>query len=390
MKSLNEVLQKKSAVFAIGKFNPPTKAHMAILDKLMHESAIMNATPVVFLTHDMDRDNPLSGKDREKYLKLAMPKLEACKMCNMEYFSPTEIVNKLHEMGYTNATIVTKESDVEAMVADFNRKLTENFDTFSVMSIAEDETTKNSEKLMENVLDENFSEFYSGIIEGLSDVYAKEMYTSIKEGLLALDKIDESIKNIPNSLNVPRAQMPQIKHSDVPDFVNFMKNNGVKVEELDIDVSNLQPTQKEIDPNKVKIKYDSLKDGQAEGMKPFIISNDNHILDGHHQLYALKNINSEMKVHAYKVDCPITAMLDYAKMFPKTEYKSLDEDQAGTDASFYRKKRLSQKKSEIRKTRERQKSERDALKDKQFSELQKARELEYEKDKRARQGGARL
>lgn len=388
MKRLNEILNKKKAVVVIGKFNPPTKAHEEFLNKVMSESKIIGATPVIFMTHDMDRDNPLSFKERVKYLKMAMPKLESCCMYNSEYFSPKEVTKKLQEMGYTDAKVITKESDLSALISDFNSKLTEDFDSFSVVAVNENEEKEDSEKLMEYALNEDFDSFSSAIIGGLSEAFAKEMYGSVKEGLKSLDKIEESIQNIPNSLGVPRERMPQIKHSDMAEFMGFLKMNGVKVEELDIDVSNLLPTQKEIDVNKVKMKRDSLMASESQEMKPFMVSNDNHILDGHHQLYALKSMNAEMKVPAYKADCSIESMMNYAKLFPKAAYKSLEEDAGGTDASFYRKRRLSQRKSEIRKTRERQRKERAELRDKQFIEIQKAREIEYEKDKRTRQSTA--
>jgi hypothetical protein len=115
-----------------------------------------------------------------------------------------------------------------------------------------------------------------------------------------------------------------------------------------------------------------------------MVSKDGHILDGHHQLYALKSLNTEMRVKAHKIDYPMLGIIDFAKRFPKTTYKSINEDQYATDAGYYKKRRALRKKSEIRRTRERQKKERQELRDKQFSEIQKARQLEYEKDKKTK------
>ena len=133
---------------------------------------------------------------------------------------------------------------------------------------------------------------------------------------------EDTIKHISKSLGVPRDKMPQINSKDVGEFVKYLKDKGVETSPSIIDVSKIGMTQKDINVDKVK---DLLGVEKSNLAKPVIISNDNYILDGHHRVVALYNVDKNFKLKTIKVDLGIKDLLNVAKDFPKASYKGITE-----------------------------------------------------------------
>lgn len=112
--------------------------------------------------------------------------------------------------------------------------------------------------------------------------------------------------------------MPQIREEDIPDFLNFVRQKNIQVKKSTMKISELLPTQNEVNPERIVAKVQ-----KAGKVKPFIISSDNYILDGHHQLYALKYIDPKTAVTVYKVSVPMKEFINIAKSYPRVSYKSL-------------------------------------------------------------------
>ena len=139
----------------------------------------------------------------------------------------------------------------------------------------------------------------------------------------AITLLSELQISIPKgNLNVPRNKMPQIKSTDVPEFITFLKDRGIKVDKKDMPVSNIKPTQKDINKEKVvalsTVKASNLK-------KPVIISKDFHLLDGHHRWLALLNQDPKNTIPANIVNVDIKSLLNLARDFPKTTFKTILE-----------------------------------------------------------------
>jgi hypothetical protein len=134
------------------------------------------------------------------------------------------------------------------------------------------------------------------------------------------DKAD--VITISKSLGVNRAQMPQINSKDIKDYLEFLKEVGIRVSAKTINVSKVGMTQKEINIDKVKGLLGTEKSNLA---KPVIISNDGYILDGHHRVVALYNIDKNFKLKTIEVDLGIKDLLKVTKEYPKVSYKGINE-----------------------------------------------------------------
>ena len=133
---------------------------------------------------------------------------------------------------------------------------------------------------------------------------------------------NDDVVIISKSLGVNRAQMPQINSKDIKDYLEFLKDKGIGVSAKTINVSKVGMTQKDINLDKVKALLGTDRSNLA---KPVIISKDGYILDGHHRVVALYNIDKNFKLKTLQVDLGIKDLLNITKEYPKVSYKKIDE-----------------------------------------------------------------
>lgn len=122
---------------------------------------------------------------------------------------------------------------------------------------------------------------------------------------------------IENSLGIPRSEMPQIDESDIPQFIINLKNEGIDVSFQVFPASRLKPTQSEVNHDKINDEPDLLK--------PFIVSSDFRILDGHHRLYSILRQNRNNVVNCWYVDLNMLELLQFARRFSGSSYKEIHE-----------------------------------------------------------------
>ncbi|TYK73158.1 PLxRFG domain-containing protein [Comamonas sp. Z3] len=127
---------------------------------------------------------------------------------------------------------------------------------------------------------------------------------------------------------VPRAQMPQIKAEHRGAMVNFMNARGIAHQEETVPASSLKPTQAEFSREKVKKAL-----GYEGGDRSILVSQDGHVLDGHHQWMAAREQGKDVKT--IRLDAPIDQLLEAAHEFPSssTSGGAVDSKAAGTERS---------------------------------------------------------
>jgi hypothetical protein len=103
-----------------------------------------------------------------------------------------------------------------------------------------------------------------------------------------------------------RNLMPQV--GSLRDFIKNLDNQIVKHRHIVVDPRDLKSTQSEFDMEKVN-QMPSTK--RHTGV---IISNDNHILDGHHRWLAHHRDGAKMKV--LQVDQPILQLIHTTRCMP--------------------------------------------------------------------------
>lgn len=153
---------------------------------------------------------------------------------------------------------------------------------------------------------------------GMPTVNGKKVvsFRLVKEGI-------EKIVTLPDSLGISRNKMPQIKSDLMGDYINYINDMGVRITKKKLPISTLKNTQGELSKDKIKGLLKS--SGKQSLEKPFIISSDNYILDGHHRANALYNIDDRYKANVIQVNLPIKKLIQVTHDFDKVKYKSIDE-----------------------------------------------------------------
>lgn len=335
MKTLQEI-RKKTAVLTFGRMNPPTVGHEKLINKVLSVAKSYSATPFIFLSHTQDaKKNPLSSSQKLKYIELGIPAAAGHVVADVNIRTVFDALGKLKDSGYTDVILVVgsdRVSEFEKTVRPYIKhpdpKKSLDLDSFSVVSAGDRDPDDagvagmSASKMREFAIKNDFSSFFKGVPSHLSERFAKEMFDLIRKSL-KISEMVESVQAVSNSLNIPRNKMPQISKEFIPDFLKTLTNSGVNVSRRDIPLKNLKPTQNQINTNRVREKFESFSDGAQP--KPFIVSYDNYILDGHHQLFALKILDPSAKVDCHFVGLPMKDLLQFAHDFPKTKYKNIDD-----------------------------------------------------------------
>lgn len=108
---------------------------------------------------------------------------------------------------------------------------------------------------------------------------------------------------------IPRAEMPQVKAEHRGALVNFLNARGIEHKAEELDAGELKPTQAEFSPAKVRkaIEY-------TGGDRSILVSQDGHVLDGHHQWLAASQKGQPVK--AIRLQAPIERLLREVAEFP--------------------------------------------------------------------------
>ena len=126
-----------------------------------------------------------------------------------------------------------------------------------------------------------------------------------------------------HGLNISRAELPQVKSTDVSDFIQWLKTHKhTAITHTELPVTALYPSQGEF--NQVKIKALMGKE-RSNLKKPIIVSGDYYVLDGHHRWLALLNLDKHETIPVILVHLKILDLLAATKEYPKSSTKSIVE-----------------------------------------------------------------
>ena len=169
--------------------------------------------------------------------------------------------------------------------------------------------------------------------EGSEEEETKEVISEESE-----EPAERGVINLDFGMGLSRMDLPQIKSTDVPEFIDWLESKGVEALNTSMEVGELTPVQKEINLEKTDSMASKHEAGEIDLStgKPVMVSSDEYLVDGHHRWYALRELNPSNKLNAVMIDSPILELISLMKEFPKTSYKRpVDELTAETlDESY--------------------------------------------------------
>lgn len=112
------------------------------------------------------------------------------------------------------------------------------------------------------------------------------------------------------NLGISREDMPQIDPEDISDFLLHYADK-TKVKRVERKISDLKPTQAEINDDKVSKKLEEKSENWLK--RKYIVSLDGYLLDGHHDWAYGLEVNPEQEVAVYRIGLPIKKLLSRTK-----------------------------------------------------------------------------
>ena len=103
---------QSTAVFAFGRFNPPTKGHEKLIQRVRSVAQQMDAKPYVFVTHSVDKKNPLTHQERVDYIR-STGRFDDIEIGDASVKTIVQALQKLMNEGRTRVVIVAGSDRVD-------------------------------------------------------------------------------------------------------------------------------------------------------------------------------------------------------------------------------------------------------------------------------------
>lgn len=130
---------EKRAVFAFGRFNPPTKGHGKMIEKAVAEGKKHNADVFIFPSQTVDKKkdpakskNPLDWKTKISFMKRLWPDVNIVEAAEVK--SPWNVLEYLSDRGYTDVVIVAGQDRVPEYETRLAKYALEVFKSFAAVS----------------------------------------------------------------------------------------------------------------------------------------------------------------------------------------------------------------------------------------------------------------
>jgi len=249
---------RKTVVVYGGRFQPFHKGHFAVYNHLVKK---FGKDSVYIATSDKTDNikSPFGFKEK----KLIMSKLFGVPINKIVQvktpYQPVEILNKYDEKN-TSLIVAVGEKDSDRLGGKYFKPYSPSTslegykDKGYVYMIPPQEGGISASQIRASLTSGSESDKK----KAFASAYPKFDEKIFKLIVLTLNKLKKEsineveVKSISTSLGVDRKDMPQIKSANVPDFIEFLKSNGVSVNASSIPVRNAKMTQSNINLDKVK------------------------------------------------------------------------------------------------------------------------------------------
>jgi len=135
---------RATAVFAFGRFNPPTIGHQKLLDKVIAMTKQVNGKGFIFLSHKQNnKTDPLTFREKQDYLKMFYPNIE---IGNANANTIIKALQEIQSQGRTKIVMVAgsdRVAEFQKLLNQYNGKPDKQgndlykFDSIDVVSAGE-------------------------------------------------------------------------------------------------------------------------------------------------------------------------------------------------------------------------------------------------------------
>ena len=203
LRELFEAPQKRTAVVAFGRMNPPTIGHQKLVEALKSH----NGDHYVFLSQSQKpKTDPLPFTDKLRYAKFFFPEIT---IGHPDVRTPMDMMVMLQNLGYTDIIYVAGSDRVEGFKKLFNDyngkpdksgKIGYTFDSIEVVSAGERDPDADgaegmsASKMRQAAADNDLESFTNGVPR---PEVAEEMFAAVRQGMGIKDKEEVVAEDAP-------------------------------------------------------------------------------------------------------------------------------------------------------------------------------------------------
>ena len=181
------VKDTKTAVMCFGRMNPPTNAHLMVMNAIVDCAKKEHATACLFVSHTQDaKKNPLDYETKIEYLKKLAPK--GLKVFDSPARTLIEAAKVLGDMGYKRLIVLCGSDRVKAYQVFEKYKKDMNIDEYEVKVVG-----KERNELSNDIDGMSASKMRQFVIDGKRDEFIKnspfskedsaKLYMAVRNGL---------------------------------------------------------------------------------------------------------------------------------------------------------------------------------------------------------------
>ena len=195
-----------TAVFAFGRFNPPTIGHEKLVNAVIAVNQREGGTALIYGSHSQDnRTNPLSHTEKFKYLKKMFPRQRKILQSSSRARNIMEIAAELSEKHNKLIMIAGSDrvSEFKSLLNTYNGVKSKHglyeFEEIDVVSAGERDpdadgaTGMSASKMRKAATQGDFESFLLGASDELTVKDKRNMMNDVRKGL-KLDSIREAMK----------------------------------------------------------------------------------------------------------------------------------------------------------------------------------------------------
>lgn len=184
--------QRRTAVMAFGRMNPPTIGHAKLVDAIKAQPG----DPYIFLSQSQKpKTDPLAFQDKLRYAKFFFPNVT---IGNPEVKTIIQALQKVETMGYTDLIYVAGSDRVESfkeLINKYNGK-DYTFKNIEVISAGERDPDADgaegmsASKMRQAAADDDFDSFKQGVPQ---QELASEMFKAVRQGMGLTDVAEREL-----------------------------------------------------------------------------------------------------------------------------------------------------------------------------------------------------
>lgn len=221
--------QRRTAVMAFGRMNPPTIGHAKLVDAIKAQPG----DPYIFLSQSQKpKTDPLQFQDKLRYAKFFFPNVT---IGNPEVKTIIQALQKVETMGYTDLIYVAGSDRVESfkeLINKYNGK-DYTFKNIEVISAGERDPDADgaegmsASKMRQAAADDDFDSFKQGVPQ---QELASEMFKAVRQGMGLTDVAERELSKAEIKSRDKTADKIMDKPKAKKSIANWAKDKGMDPE----------------------------------------------------------------------------------------------------------------------------------------------------------------